>query len=211
MNITRETISFTCPSCGHTTKPHIAIKELAEGRKLVCEKCGKEIPVNKEAFENVERVLQRLGVSDTPGLTIETRSSVSLKCPHCNTLSTVSQSLAQLGERDKRFCQNCGKEIPIDRDKIHKAQDALAQLKPGDGDNILDVPGGPVVVKRKTFSFNVNKNIEIGKPPTPDADGPIVISAGSSGRNVIEPKGGCLGVLAVLLLLAAVLAYGLCG
>jgi transcription elongation factor Elf1 len=208
MNITKETISFTCPSCGHTTKPHLAIKNLVEGRKLVCEKCGREIPVDTEAFKNVEQILEKLGVSDAPGITMETHSTVALQCPHCNTLSTVSKSLAQLGERDKIFCQNCGKEIPIDRDKIHRAQDALAQLKPGDGDKILDVPGGPVVVKSKTFSFNVNKNIkigEIGKPSLPEADGPVLISPGSSGRNVIEPKRGCLGVMAVLLLTAAVL------
>ncbi len=215
MNITRETISFTCPSCGHTTKPHVAIKNLVEGRKLVCEKCGTEIPIDPEVFKNVERILERLGVSDAPGITMETHSTVALQCPHCNTLSTVSRSLSQLGEGDKVFCQNCGKEIPIDRDKIHKAQNVLGQLKPGDGDKILDVPGGPVVVKTKTFSFNVNKNIEIGeigKPSLPEADGPILISPGSSGRNVIEPKRGCLGVMAVLALLSvAALIYGFLG
>jgi transcription elongation factor Elf1 len=219
MNITRETISFTCPSCGHTTKPHVAIKNLVEGRKLVCEKCGREIPVDKEAFANVERILQRLGVPGAPdmptGVTTVTRSTVALRCPHCNTLSTVSQSLTQLGERDKIFCQNCGKEIPIDRDKIHRAQSVVDRLGDGPGTGALDTPEGPVVVKTRTFSFNVNKNIEIGeigKPSLPDADGPILISPGSSGRSVIEPKRGCLGVMAVFILLSiTALIYGFLG
>jgi transcription elongation factor Elf1 len=212
MNITKETISFTCPSCGHTTKPHLAIKQLVEGRKLVCEKCGTEIPVDTEAFKNVGQILEKLGVSDAPGITMETHSTVALRCPHCNTLSTVSQSLVQLGERDKIFCQNCGKEIPIDRDKIHRAQDALAQLQPGDGDKILDVPGGPVVVKSKTFSFNVKKDIEIGKPALPNADDMEGGTAILTPRRAIEPKRGCLGVMAVFALLSvAAMIYGFGG
>ncbi len=165
MNITRETISFTCPSCGHTTKPHLAIKDLAQGRRLTCEKCGSDIPVDSEAFKNVEEILQRLGVPGAPdmptGITTVTRSTVALQCPHCNTLSTVSRSLAQLGEGDKVFCQNCGKEIPIDRDKIHRAQSVVERLGDVTGNGTLDTPEAPVVVKTKTFSFNVNKNIEM--------------------------------------------------
>lgn len=212
MKFTSETISFTCPSCGHTTKPHLAIKSLAEGRKLTCEKCGAEIPVDKEVFANVEKILDRLGVPDETGIrtTTTTQSSVVLRCPHCGTSSTVPMSLSELREKGKVFCQNCGKEIPIDREKIQKAQHALAGLKvpAADGSGTIDTPGGPVVVKTKTFSFNVNKNIEIGKPPTADADGPIIISAGSSGRPAIEPKKGCLGVMVVVVLfVAATLIY----
>jgi transcription elongation factor Elf1 len=201
MNITRETISFTCPSCGHTTKPHVAIKNLVEGRKLVCEKCGTEIPIDPEAFKNVERILEKLGITETPGVAIETESSIALHCPHCGTTAAVSMTLAELGERGQVFCRNCGKEIPIDRAKIQKAQSVLGQLEHVDGDRILDVPGGPVVVKTRTLNVDVKKDIEIGKQALPGAGESIGGSAIRTGPNVIEPKRGCLGVMAVFALL----------
>ena len=62
MGITKETITFTCPSCGHTTKRHAVIKELSEGRKPTCEECGTEIVIDREVMARIEEILGRLGL-----------------------------------------------------------------------------------------------------------------------------------------------------
>lgn len=193
MNTGKETISFTCPSCGHTTKPRAAVRELIQGRRLACEKCGTEIPIDPEAFRNVERILERLGVEHTPFLSVEAATTVAVRCPHCDATAAVPMSLAELGERSRVLCQSCGKEIPIDREKIQRAQGVLRRLEADgpDGTKTFESADGPVVVETKTF--NVDVNGDIGGQPRPAAAPP-----GPSGPAALGPKRGCLGVMAAL-------------
>jgi transcription elongation factor Elf1 len=153
MSITRETITFTCPSCGHTTRRHTVIESLAGGKKPVCEKCGTEIIIDREVLTKIEEILQRLGIGDSTGITTETDGAVSVRCPHCGTSASVSPGLQDLGKRDTVFCQNCGREIPIDRDGIRSARHGFDVLSAAAGDAVptpgAPAPSGSTVIKPK--------------------------------------------------------------
>jgi|GEM_PF-4110651 len=147
MSITKETITFTCPSCGHTTKRHTVVKELAGGRKPTCEECGGEILIDREVLVRISQILHRLGLTDTTGVTTETRSTVTLHCPHCGASASVSRDLLDLEKRDTFFCPNCGKEIPIDWDEVRPAQHGFEGLSTTAGDTApatgSPAPSGP--------------------------------------------------------------------
>jgi transcription elongation factor Elf1 len=214
MNLTKNTTSVTCPHCNHTTTYELTLHNLTEGRKLVCEKCGREIAVDRAVFENVEKVLERLGVNDTPGETDVTRSSVALQCPHCNKTSAITMSLQELGEKEKIFCQNCGKEIPIDRAKIQKAQNVLAGLRipSGDGTETIDTPEGAVVVKTKTFNVDLKTNVDLGETVRRALGETTRGDPTPTGPRGIEPRKGCFGVMAVVVFVGtAILIYGFLG
>ena len=213
---TRSSITHRCPHCGHSFSPHAAIHELAEGLKLTCEKCGGEIAIDGKVLENMEQILQRLGVGEAPpGTKAQTRSSITHRCPHCGATSSVAMSLSELGERDKIFCTKCGKEIPIDREKIQKAQNVLAGLTeaPGDDqDETFDTPVGTIIVKRKTLNVDMKTDIGLDETAGPDAGIPTADAPTPAAPHSIEPRKGCLGVVAIIdLLTAAGLIYGLFG
>ncbi len=200
MNQTKNTTSVTCPHCNHTSTYELDLHNLAEGKKLVCEKCGREIAVDRQVFENVEKLLERLGVNDTPGETDVTQSSVALQCPHCNKTSTITMSLQELAEKEKIFCQNCGKEIPIDREKILKAQRVLGGLKipSGEGTETIDTPDGAVVVSTKTVNVDLKTNTDLGETVRLGLEEALKGAPTPKAPNAIEPRKGCFGVMAML-------------
>ncbi|MBN2223520.1 MAG: hypothetical protein JW765_02470 [Deltaproteobacteria bacterium] len=213
MNITKETISVTCPHCGHSFSPHAAIHELAEGLKLTCEKCGGEIAIDGKVLENMEQILQRLGVGEAPpGTTAQTRSSITHRCPDCGASSSVAMSLSELGERDKIFCTKCGKEIPIDREKIQKAQNVLAGLTEapdGDQGETFDTPVGTIIVKRKTLNVDVKTDIGLDETPGPGTENHTGDIPSPTAPHSIEPRRGCFGVMVILAFFGVlVLVYG---
>jgi transcription elongation factor Elf1 len=142
MTITKETITFSCPSCGHITKRHTVIENLAEGKKPVCEKCGTEILIDGEVLAKIEEILQRFGIGDKTSLTAETGDTISVQCPYCGTSASVSPGLQDLEKRDTIFCQNCGREVPVNRDKISMPRNAFEGLSTAAGD-VVPAPGGP--------------------------------------------------------------------
>jgi transcription elongation factor Elf1 len=208
MNITKSTTSVTCPHCGHKSTYDMDFRELADGGKLACGKCGKEIPFDKRVFD---ALIGELPTSNLFNMTTTTKSSMSFQCPRCQKTTTTDMTIDRLVDGEKVFCSHCGNEIHADGEKIIQADAALRGLAtpPGASDTkTLDTPGGPVAVKTKTFSFNVKTNINVERPA-----GGVGTTAGGTPiltpRRAIEPKKGCLGVVTMFVLLAAaVLIYG---
>jgi hypothetical protein len=136
VSITEKTITFTCPSCGHTAKRHTVIKEIADGKKPLCEECGKEIPIDADVLARIEELLRRLGLAETPA--------------------------------------------------------------------------DPSAVKKKVFSVDVKTSVDLGKTPLPGRNVPAAGAPAQAGPNVIEPKRGCLGVMAALALAVPTAAALIC-
>ncbi len=211
MNITKSTTSVTCPHCSHTTSYDLGPQELADGGKLVCGKCGREIPFDRRVFE---AIIGGLPTSNLFSMTTVTKSSMSFQCPRCRKTTTTDMTIDRLVDGEKVFCSHCGNEIPADGAKVLEADAALRGLAVppgGSSTKTLNTPEGPVAVKTKTFSFNVKTNINIEKP----AGGAGTTAGGTpilTPRRAIEPKRGCLGIMAVFALpMVAVLIYGLFG
>jgi transcription elongation factor Elf1 len=67
INAVKSSLSITCPACGGVSKYEIGLHELTDGRKVVCEHCGKGISVDGEKLRRVEQVLEKLGVPEESG------------------------------------------------------------------------------------------------------------------------------------------------
>lgn len=212
MNITKSTTTLTCPHCREQSTYDLTPQELADGRRVVCGKCGREIAIDRGVFEKVEELLDHPPASGLFSTTTVVKSSMSFTCPRCGkTTTTTDMTVGRLIEGEKVFCSHCGGEIHVDGAKIQEADAALrGTAPPVDGGKILDIPGGPVVVRSKSFSFNVNKTVDSRKKADTGAGAPAgghtpIITP----RHAIEPKRGCLGVMGVFL--PIVVAGVICG
>ena len=209
---TKSTTTVTCPHCKNASTYDLTLHELADGRRLVCPKCGKDIAIDRSVFEKVEDLLEHPPASNTFSTTTVTKSAMSFVCPQCGkTTTTTDMTIARLVDGERVFCIHCGYEIPVDPAKLRRAEGALRGLAVLDDDKAgtLDTPDGPVTVKTKTFSFDVktDMNVTKGDAGTPAGKTPIVTP-----RRSIEPKRGCLGVMAVVAAISLViLFYGLVG
>jgi transcription elongation factor Elf1 len=213
MNITRSTTSFTCPGCGQKSTYDLGPQELADGGKLVCSKCGREIPFDRRVFE---AIMGDLSTSKLLNITTVTKSSMSFQCPRCGKTTTTDMTVRRLLDGERVFCSHCGNEIHADGDKLLEADAALKGMAvpAGGGEaETLDTSGGPVVVKTKSFNVNVKTNIDFGKTKDSEIDVTGTLARGApiiTPRRTIEPKSGCFGVMAVLaFFLTIVLVYSL--
>ncbi len=93
MNVTKNITTVTCPHCNHTTTTDVSLDGLAAGQKLVCEKCGKEIVIDRSALASAEKMLENLPIQDILNKATVSETSLSLSCPHCNTMSSYKLSL----------------------------------------------------------------------------------------------------------------------
>jgi transcription elongation factor Elf1 len=197
MNITKTTTSFTCPHCGQKSTYDLAPQELADGGKLVCGKCGKEIPFDKRVFE---AIIGGLPTTNFFSTTTFTKSSMTFQCPRCRKTTTTDMTIDRLVDGEKVFCSHCGKEIPADGARILQADAALRGIAapPGGGETkTSNTPGGQVVFKTKTSSVNVKANLDFGKRADPGAGGSAGGAPILTPRRVIEPKRGCVGVIGI--------------
>ncbi len=203
MNITRTTTSFTCPHCGQKSTYDLGPQELADGGKLVCGKCGKEIPFDRRVFE---AIMGDISTSKLFNMTTVTKSSMSFQCPRCQKTTTTDMTIGRLVDGESVFCSHCGHKIAADGAKVLQADAALRGMATPSGggeSKTSDTPGGPVVVK-KTFNVNVKTNLDFGKTADPGAGGSAGGTPILTPRRVIEPKKGCLGVMAMLAFLTAI-------
>ena len=138
-----------------------------------------------------------------------TKSQIVINCPHCDQASTYNIGLDELAEGKKVFCEKCGKEIVVDRTKLQKAERILANLKISadvSGTKTFDEDGAHVSVQTKTFKVDDVQVSDLGDLGKIIRD--KVEEAGSQVKGApeiecaprIEPKGGCLGVLLVVVL-----------
>jgi transcription elongation factor Elf1 len=215
MKITKSTTTLTCPHCNTASTYDLNPHELADGRKLACGKCGREIAIDRSVFEKVEELLDHPPASSLFSTTTVVKSSMSFQCPRCGKTTTTDMTIGRLVDGEKVFCSHCGNEIHADGAKIQEADNTLRGIAtmPGGGKTVtLNTPGSPVVVKTKTFSFNVNKTFDGGETDRPDAGSPAGHTPILTPRRTIEPKRGCLGVMAVFILLSiTALIYGFLG
>jgi hypothetical protein len=141
-----------------------------------------------------------------------TTSRMLINCPHCNRASTYNVSLHDLAQGKKVFCETCGREIAVDRTKLEKAERILANLSiedDADGTKMFDTDGAHVTVQTKTFTVDDAAVNDPGDPGRIIRE--TVEDAGAPGRDApraaapprIEPKRGCLGILAIVVLLGA--------
>lgn len=208
MNVTKNITTVTCPHCNHTTTTDVSLDGLAAGQKLVCEKCGKEIVIDRSALASAEKMLENLPIQDILNKATVSETSLSLSCPHCNTMSSYKLSLEELADGRKVFCSNCGKEIAVDREKLQKAEDILKGLKIPTGDGkteTLDADGNRVVIQTTTKTYNLSsKDITDPGDVAEVVSGEIPPGTGApTTPRAIGPKGGCFGVLAMLSFLTA--------
>jgi transcription elongation factor Elf1 len=212
MNITKSTTSITCPRCRNTSTYELSPHELADGRKLVCGKCGREIVIDPTVFEKTEEILGHLPTSSLFSMTTVTKSSMCFQCPRCQKTTTTDMTIGGLVDGEKVFCSHCGNEIHADGAKILQADAALRGIATPSGGSeakTFNTPEGPVVVKRKTFNVDLKTNIDIGKTARPGAGGLAGGTPILTPRRAIEPKKGCLGVVATVAFLGMiVLLYG---
>jgi transcription elongation factor Elf1 len=209
MNITKNSTTITCPHCKNATTYEFGLHELVDGRKLVCGKCGREIVIDRNAFEKAEEILEHLPTSNLFNMTTVTNSSMSFQCPDCQkTTTTTDMTIARLVDGEMVYCIHCGTVIPVDAQKLKQAEGALRGLAIGPGGGkteSFNTPEGPVVVTRKTFNVDVKTNLDIGKTGGPGAGGSVGGTPILTPRRVIEPKKGCLGVLAMFALMGALI------
>jgi transcription elongation factor Elf1 len=207
MNITtKSTTTLTCPNCKNTSTYDLTLHDLADGRKIVCGKCGRDIVIDRSAFAKAEEFLENVPASNLFSTKTVVKSSMSFQCPRCGKTTTTDTTIGRLLDGEKVFCSHCGSEIHADGAKLQEADAALRGLAapPGSEGKMVGTTGAPVVVKTKTFSFNVNKTLDIGKKPETDAGGSAGGTPIITPRRSIEPKRGCLGVMVVISVVSAV-------
>ncbi len=214
MNITKSTTTVTCPHCGSTSTYDLTLHELADGRTLICSKCGRDIVIDRHIFEKVEDLLENPPAANLFATTTATNSSMSFVCLQCGkTTTTTDMTLSRLVDGERVFCIHCGYEIPVDPAKIRQAEGALRGLavsSEGTTAGSLDTSEGPVTVKTKTFSFDIKTDFNVGGKKLPGSAEPAGGTPIITPRRTIEPKSGCLGVMAVLILVTiTALIYGL--
>jgi predicted Zn finger-like uncharacterized protein len=146
-----------------------------------------------------------------------TTSQTVINCPHCGHASTYHVSLHDLAQGKKVLCEKCGREIVVDRAKLEKAERILANLNiqdDEDGTKTFDADGAHVSVLTKTFAADdasVDDPADLGriireKVKEAEAGGQDAPRIAAPPR--IEPKRGCLGVLAIVVLLGAAVVFG---